>query len=86
MQSEVRVYALPERVVRSMIPSGAEHRPIFSVRAMCRRLRLYPSGFYTRVRHPLNHRAQKDERQTRLLKGLCHVKSMMLREVVIIAA
>jgi len=46
----------------------AEHRPIFSVRAMCRCLRLHPSGFYAWVKNPVSHRAQEDERQTKLLK------------------
>lgn len=46
----------------------AEHRPVFSVRAMCRCLRLHPSGFYAWVQNPLSHRAKEDERQTKLLK------------------
>ena len=46
----------------------AEHRPIFSVRAICSCLRLHPSGFYAWAKNPLSHRAQEDERQTKLLK------------------
>jgi len=46
----------------------AEHRPIFSVRAMCRCLRLHPSGFYAWAKNPLSHRAHEDARQTKLLK------------------
>ena len=45
-----------------------EHRPLFSVRAMCRCLRLHPSGFYAWVKNPLSQRAQEDERQTKLIK------------------
>ncbi len=46
----------------------AEHRPVFSVRAMCRCLQLHPSGFYAWVKKPISHRALEDERQTKLLK------------------
>jgi putative transposase len=46
----------------------AEHRPLFSVRAMCRCLRLHPSGFYAWVKNPLSLRAHEDARQTKLLK------------------
>ena len=46
----------------------AEHRSVFSVRAMCRCLRLHPSGFYAWIKNPLCHRAQEDVRQTKLLK------------------
>lgn len=44
-----------------------EHRPVFSIRAMCRGLSLHTSGFYVWVKNPLSHRAQDDERQTKLL-------------------
>ena len=46
----------------------AEHRGQFSVRAMCRCLRIQPSGFYAWVKAPLSKRAQEDIRQTELLK------------------
>lgn len=46
----------------------AEHRSLFSVRAMCRCLRIHPSGFYTWLKHPLSNRAQEDIRQTRLIE------------------
>lgn len=46
----------------------AEHRPLFSVRRMCRCLSIHPSGFYAWVKNPLSHRAREDARQTKLLK------------------
>lgn len=45
----------------------AEHRPLFSVRAMCRCLRIHPSGFCAWLKTPLSKRARKDLRQTELL-------------------
>jgi len=46
----------------------AEHRGQFSVRAMCRCLRIQPSGCYAWVKAPLSKRAREDVRQTELLK------------------
>ena len=46
----------------------ADHRPLFSVRAMCRCLRIQPSGFYTWLKNPLSKRAKEDVRQTELIK------------------
>ncbi|WP_420804614.1 IS3 family transposase [Thioclava pacifica] len=46
----------------------AEHRGQFSIRAMCRCLRIQPSGFYAWLKAPLSKRAQEDERQIALLK------------------
>ncbi len=46
----------------------AEHRGQFSVRAMCKCLRIQPSGFYAWLKAPLSKRAQDDERQTKLLR------------------
>ncbi|MFD2855787.1 IS3 family transposase [Seohaeicola zhoushanensis] len=46
----------------------AEHRGQFSVRAMCRCLRIQPSGFYAWLKAPLSKRAYEDARQTELLK------------------
>ena len=45
----------------------AEHRPLFSVRAMCRCLRIHPSGFYAWLKNPLSKRATEDIRQTDLI-------------------
>ncbi|MCT2539968.1 IS3 family transposase [Sedimentimonas flavescens] len=45
----------------------AEHRGQFSVRAMCRCLRIQPSGFYAWLQAPMSVRAQEDRRQTELL-------------------
>ena len=46
----------------------AEHRPLFSVRAMCRCLRIHPSGFYDWLKNPLSKRAREDVRQTELIR------------------
>ena len=46
----------------------AEHRPLFSVRTMCRCLRIHPSGFYAWLKNPLSKRAKEDVRQTELIK------------------
>ncbi len=46
----------------------AEHRPLFSVRTMCRCLRIHPSGFYAWLKNPLSNRAKEDVRQTELIK------------------
>ncbi len=46
----------------------AEHRPLFSVRAMCRCLRIQPSGFYAWLKNPRSNRAKEDARQTNLIK------------------
>ena len=41
----------------------AEHRPVFSVRAMCRCQRIHPSGFYAWLKDPLSERDREDARQ-----------------------
>jgi putative transposase len=46
----------------------AEHRPLFSVRAMCRCLHIQPSGFYAWLQNPLSNRAREDARQTELIR------------------
>lgn len=45
-----------------------EHRQLFSVRTMCRCLRIHPSGFYAWLKNPLSKRAKEDFRQTELIK------------------
>jgi len=45
-----------------------EHRPLFSVRAMCRCLRIHPGGFYAWLTNPLSKRAREDARQIGLLR------------------
>lgn len=46
----------------------AEHLSLFSVRAMCRCLRIHPSGFYAWLKNPLSTRAREDARQTELMR------------------
>jgi len=46
----------------------AEHLSLFSVRAMCRCLRIHPSGFYAWLKNPLSKRAREDARQTELMR------------------
>ena len=46
----------------------AEHRTLFSVRAMCRCLRIHPSGFYAWLKNPLSRRAKEDVRQIELIR------------------
>jgi len=45
-----------------------EHRPLFTIRAMCRVLRVHPSGFYAWLKPPFSKRAIEDKRQTALIK------------------
>lgn len=46
----------------------ADHRTLFSVRAMYRCLRIHPSGFYAWLKNPLSRRANEDARQTGLIR------------------
>lgn len=46
----------------------ADHRQLFSVRAMYRGLRIHPSGFYAWLKAPLSKRAKEDIRQTELIR------------------
>jgi putative transposase len=45
-----------------------EYRPHFSIRAMCRCLRIHSSGFYAWLKSPLSKRAEEDARQAELIK------------------
>ena len=42
----------------------AEHRPVFSIRSMCRMLRVHPSGFYAWLKKPFSKRAVEDKQTT----------------------
>jgi putative transposase len=53
----------------------AEHRLIFSIRAMCRCLSIQPSGFYAWLKAPLSRQAQEDERQAKLVKNAWEASS-----------
>jgi len=46
----------------------AQYQQRFSVRMMCRLLRIHPSGFYAWLRMPLSKRACEDKRQIDLLQ------------------
>ncbi len=45
-----------------------KHREEFRVRAMCRVLRVHPSGFYAWLKKPLSKRAIEDERLLKLIQ------------------
>lgn len=51
-----------------------DHRPVFSVRAMCRTLNVHFSGFYAWLDKPLSRRAIEDQRLLKLIKEF-HVAS-----------
>lgn len=44
------------------------HRTVFSIRAMCRVLKVHHSGFYAWLKAPLCHRKKDDQRLTGLIK------------------
>ena len=46
----------------------AEHRLLFSIRAMCRCLSVQPSGFYAWLKDPVSRRAKEDHRQIELIR------------------
>lgn len=45
-----------------------EHHPVFTVRTMCRMLRVHPSSFYAWLRRQFSKRAVEDQRKTGLIK------------------
>ena len=45
-----------------------EHQPIFSIRTMCRCLRVHPSGFFAWLKNPLCQRAEEDKRYADLFE------------------
>ncbi|GLK85466.1 hypothetical protein GCM10017653_35360 [Ancylobacter defluvii] len=47
----------------------ADHRLLFSIRAMCRCLCVQPSALYAWLKDPLSKRAQEDHRQTGLIRA-----------------
>ena len=59
-----------------------ENRPMFSVRSVCRVLRVHVSRFYAWLKEPLSLRPQADLRQTDLIRQAwtdCNVNSYLNR-------